>query len=202
VEKPQHFLQAKIGETSDLALRARQVLSASLLLIVVMVILYPTTATGTVMLTANYVQAPIQTEIPGEGPKLVVVKGVTHLFVSFSEIRIHVASEGNGTGWLPLTFQTNSIDLIDLENKSEVIMSSPTVPAGEYDNLMLSFANATAVVNGSTVRVESIPRSVVRESPFTVIAGSETNLRLRFTADYRALNASKQVFFDVNPTVE
>jgi len=185
-----------------LALRARQVLSASLLLIVVMVILYPTTATGTVMLTANYVQAPIQTEIPGEGPKLVVVKGVTHLFVSFSEIRIHVASEGNGTGWLPLTFQTNSIDLIDLENKSEVIMSSPTVPAGEYDNLMLSFANATAVVNGSTVRVESIPRSVVRESPFTVIAGSETNLRLRFTADYRALNASKQVFFDVNPTVE
>jgi len=101
-----------------------------------------------------------------------------------------------------LTFQTNSIDLINLENKSEVIMTSPTVPAGEYNNLMLSFANATAVVNGSTIRVESIPRSVVRESPFTVKAGSETNLRLRFTADYRALNASKRVFFEVNPTVE
>ncbi len=185
-----------------MALRARQVLSASLLLIVVMVILYPTTATGTVILSANYAQAPIQTDIPGEGPKLVVVKGVTHLYVSFSEIRIHIASEGNDTGWLPLTFQTNSIDLINLENKSEVIMTSPTVPAGEYDNLMLSFANATAVVNGSTIRVESIPHSVVRESPFTVKAGSETNLRLRFTADYRALNASKRVFFEVNPTVE
>ncbi len=180
-------------------MRLRQVLSAVLLIIVVMVILYPTTATGTVNLTAQYEQAIIETENPRG---LLIIKGVTNLYTSFSEVRIHNANEENQTGWLPISFGTESVDMVGLANRSGTIVITPTVPVGEYNGLMLALSNVTAVFNGTTAQVASIPPYFVVNYPFTVKAGSETNLRLKFTVDYRALNATRRVFFEVKPTLD
>lgn len=180
-------------------MRIRQILSAVLLVIVVMVILYPTTATGTVNLNAQYEQAIIETENPRG---LLIVKGVTNLYVSFSEVRIHNANEENQTGWLPISFGTASVDLVGLANKSATIVMTPTVPVGEYNGVILTLSNVTAVFNGTTAQVESIPPYLVVSHPFTVKSGSETNLRLKFTVDYRALNATRRVFFEVNPILD
>ena len=149
----------------------RQVFSVFLLIVVIMVILYPTTATGTVRIDAKYEQAVIEVENP---KGLLIIKGVTNFYVSFSEIRIHSASEGNETGWLPISFGTGSVDLTDLENKLGTIFTTPTVPVGEYNSIMLNVANTTTIVNGTTLQVETVPRFLVINYPFTVKADSET----------------------------
>ncbi|MEM2943098.1 MAG: DUF4382 domain-containing protein [Candidatus Bathyarchaeia archaeon] len=180
-------------------MRLRQILAAVLLLIVVMVILYPTTATGTVNLSAQYEQAVVEAEPP---VGRLVFKGITNIYVSFSEVRIHSANEENETGWLPISFGTPSIDLVDLKNEFGTILVTPTVPVGEYNGVMLVFSNVTAVFNGTTAQVESVPAYTVVGHRFNVRSGLETNLRLKFTVDYRALNSSRRVFFEVNPIID
>ena len=186
----------------DAPLNVRQVFSAFLLMVVVIVVLYPTTATGTVRLNVGYQQAITQTAIPGEGPGTLTIKGVTNLYVTFSEVRIHVANEGNDTGWLPLAFGTESSDLVGLTSKSGTIILSPTVPAGEYNAIVVAFSNTTAVVNGTSMQVQSVPKYNVVSYPFTVKAGSEVNLNLKFIADYRAIITNHRVTFEVKPILD
>ena len=190
------------GKVEERSLSPRQVLSAFLLILVIAIILYPTTATGAIRLHAEYEQSLIQTDIPGEGPRLVEIKVVTNLYVSFSEIRIHAANQENDSGWLPIIFKTDSIDLVNPSNKPKTIVVTPTVPVGQYNSIMIRFSNTTAVVNGTTLQVDTRPRFTVISYPFTVKSGSEVNLRLKFLADYRAINVSKRVFFEVKPILD
>jgi len=177
-------------------LGSRQVFSVFLLLAILIVLLYPTTATGTVVLTASYAQAPpIETPL---GP--IIIKGVTNLYVSFSEIRIHLANERNDSGWVPIVYNTASVDIIRFSKNHGLIFSTPTVPVGEYDKVILRFGNSSAVVNGTKLNVESVPRFIIVDYRFSVKSGSETTLKLKFTADYRAINISKpKVFFEISP---
>jgi len=180
----------------------RQVFSAILLILVIAIILYPTAATGIVRLNARYEQALIQTDIPGEGPRLIEIKGVTSLRTSFSEIRIHAANQGNDTGWLPISFGTDSMDLITLSNKPGTVVMTPTVPVGEYNSIMIRFSNTTAVVNGTTFQVDIRPKYAIVPYTFAVKSGSEVSLGLKFLADYRAINVSKRVFLEVSPILD
>jgi hypothetical protein len=179
-------------------LSPRQIFSAVLLIIVIVIILYPATAIGTVKLNAQYDQAIIYTEIPGEeGP--LEIKGVTNLEVSFSDVEIHLARAENSTGWLPISYQTDKLDLIGNTGNSKTILQTPTIPVGEYDMIGLTFSETFATFNGTTVKVETEPQLVVVYYPFAVKSGSETEVNLEFVADYRGLNNSKKVFFEVNP---
>lgn len=180
----------------------RQVFSAILLILVITTILYPTAATGTVRLNARYEQKLIQTDIPGEGPRLIDIKGVTSLRISFSEIRIHATNEGNSTGWLPISFGTDSMDLIALSNKPGTVFVTPTVPVGEYNSIMIRYSNATAVVNGTTFQVDVRPKYAIMPYTFAIKSSSEVNLGLKFLADYRAINVSKRVFLEVSPILD
>ncbi|WP_455279290.1 DUF4382 domain-containing protein [[Eubacterium] cellulosolvens] len=176
----------------------RQIFSAILLIIVIVIILYPATAIGTVRLNAQYKQAIIYSEIPGEeGP--LEITGVTNLEVSFSDVEIHLANAENYTGWLPISYQTEKLDLVGNTGNSKTILLTPTIPVGEYDMIGLTFSDTFATFNGTTVKVETEPQFVVLDYPFTVKSGSETELNLEFIADYRGLNNSKKVFFEVNP---
>jgi hypothetical protein len=174
-------------------LSPRQILSAVFLIIVIVVILYPATAIGTLRVNSQYKQAIIYTD---EGP--LDITGVTNLEVSFSDVKIHLANAKNDTGWLPISYKTNSLDLIGNTEKTNSILLTPTIPVGEYDMITLTFSDTFATFNGTTIRVETEPQFVVLYSPFTVKSGSETELRLEFIADYRALNARAKVFFEVN----
>jgi hypothetical protein len=175
-------------------LSPRQILSALLLIIVLAVILYPATAIGTVRLTSQYKQPIIYTE---EGPLDII--GVTNLEVSFSGVEIHLANAKNDTGWLPISYKTNSLDLIVNTEKPNTILLTPTIPVGEYDMIVLTFSDTFATFNGTTIRVETDPQLVVLYYPFSVKSGSETELKLEFIADYRALGSRAMVFFEVNP---
>ena len=176
----------------------RQIVSAAILIIVILIILYPATAIGTVRLNAQYKQATIYVDIPGEeGP--LKITGVTNLEVSFSDVHIHLANAETDAGWLPISYQTDNIDLIANTAESNTIFLTPTIPVGEYDQIWLTFSDTFATFNGTTVRVKTDPQFVVLDYPFTVKSGSETELNLEFIADYRGLNISKQVFFEVKP---
>ena len=176
----------------------RQIFSAALLIIVIIVILYPATAIGTIRLNARYTQAIIYPEmLEEEGP--LEFRGITNLEVSFSDVEIHLANAENYTGWLPISYRTDSVDLIANGGESKTILLTPTIPVGVYDRIGLTFSDTFATFNGTTVRVETDPEFVVLNYPFTVKSGSETELKLEFVVDYRALNISKKVFFEVNP---
>ncbi len=178
-------------------LSPRQILSAIFLIIVIVVILYPATAIGTLRINSQYKQAIIYTE---EGP--LDITGVTNLEVSFSDVKIHIANAKNDSGWLPISYKTNSLDLIGNTRKPNTILLTPTIPVGEYDMIVLTFSDTFATFNGTTIKVETSPQLVVLYYPFTIKSGSETELKLEFIADYRALNARATVFFEVNPILD
>jgi hypothetical protein len=167
------------------------------LIIVILVILYPATAIGTLRVNSQYKQAIIYTDA---GP--IDIKGVTNLEVSFSDVAIHLTNAKNETGWLPISYKTSSLDLIGNTEKTKSILLTPTIPVGEYDMITLTFSDTFVTFNGTTIRVETEPQFVVLSSPFTVKSGSETELKLEFIADYRALNARAKVFFEVNHIAE
>jgi Domain of unknown function (DUF4382) len=69
-----------------------------------------------------------------------IPEGVTSVYVSYSNLRLHVAGANNSI-WVPVG-KSGTIDSLSLVNVSQTV-SVDSVPAGRYDAVSLEFSGAT-----------------------------------------------------------
>ncbi|HVH15644.1 MAG TPA: DUF4382 domain-containing protein [Candidatus Angelobacter sp.] len=98
-------------------------------------VFYTSYVPGTLTLTiTDPAQAP-----PGNSQQY--DPSITHIYVSVSGFQVHVAGQGDASGWNPMPISTQTIDMLSVLNVSKVL-GTMKFSAGKYDILRF---NVTAV---------------------------------------------------------
>jgi hypothetical protein len=76
-----------------------------------------------------------------------VPNGVTALYATYNNLEVHVSDAGNQSGWYDLN-SSGQINLMSIVNVSQIISSS-TLPSGEYNWLRFNITSALVTYNGA-----------------------------------------------------
>jgi len=163
-------------------LNLKRFASAILLVFALVVIFYPSFALGIVTLRITDSGAR-----PGEP-----------LYAKCSNIALHRTGEGERTGWIELINVTGTYDLSSLGNVTETVFRS-RITAGRYDKIRFTVVEATAVINGSKVKLSIKQALVTLNLEFNIGYGEERILLLDFKSNSTMARINK--VFENYPTV-
>jgi hypothetical protein len=80
---------------------------------------------------------------------------ITHINVTFSQFEVHVAGQGNSSGWQMIKVSSTMIDMMSVLSVSKDLGKVP-LPAGKYDALRFNMTSVTVSFLGKP----SVPYSV------------------------------------------
>jgi len=163
-------------------LNLRRLTSTILLVFVLAVLFYPSFALGIVTLRITDSGAR-----PGEP-----------LYAKCSNIALHRTGEGEKTGWIELINMTGTYDLSSLGNVTETVFRS-RITAGRYDKIRFTVVEATAVINGSKVKLSIKQALVTLNLELNIGYGEERILLLDFKSNSTMARINK--VFENYPTV-
>jgi hypothetical protein len=104
----------------------------------------------------------------------------THVNVTFSEVRIHLADAGNQSGWKTLSIKNQTVDLASLSNVS-ALLASGNVNPGKYTQIRLVVTAVTGTMANGTVVNFTVPSGELKTThPFNVTSGHTETLTLDF----------------------
>jgi hypothetical protein len=114
----------------------------------------------------------------------------THVNVTFSDVRIHEASEDNESGWHTLEIHNQTVDLASLTNMSE-LLASGNVSAGKYTQIRLVVTAVTGTMADGTIVNFTVPSGELKTThPFNVTAGHTETLTLDFDLSHSIVHES------------
>src|SRR3989449_8559532 len=125
-----------------------------------------TTKTNTNTTTSN--RAPGTLSVLLTDPPHVPV-GVTKVYISYSNLQVHVSEAGNKSGWTLLK-SGGSIELLSTVNVGQTI-SSVKIAAGEYNLLRFNISSAQVTYNGKNYTA-FVPTSALT---VPIVGGIEVN---------------------------
>ena len=67
---------------------------------------------------------------------------ITHIYVNVSGFQVHVAGQGDASGWNPIAISTQTIDMITVLNVSRVL-GTMKFSAGKYDSFRFNVTGVT-----------------------------------------------------------
>jgi len=67
---------------------------------------------------------------------------ITHIYVNVSGFQVHVAGQGDSSGWTPIAISTQTIDMIRVLNVSKVL-GTMKFSAGKYDSFRFNVTGVT-----------------------------------------------------------
>jgi len=163
-------------------LNLRRLASAILLVFVLAIVFYPSFALGIVTL-----------KITDSG-----ARSGEPLYAKYSNIALHRTGEGEKTGWIELVNMTGTYDLSSLGNVTETVFRS-RITAGRYDKIRFNVVEATAVVNGSRVKLSIDQALVTLNLELSIGYGEERILLLDFKSNSTRARINK--IFENHPTI-
>lgn len=109
---------------------------------------------------------------------------ITHVNVTISEVEVHQAGGDNNTtaGWIVVTNQTKTFDLISLKNVT-AFFASTNLSAGLYTQVRLQVAACTVTADNITSNATVPSGKIKLNHPWTLKANQITTLTLDFNAD-------------------
>jgi hypothetical protein len=155
-------------------LNSKQIVAAISAVVLLFILVYPTFATGTVA-----VQVHSST-----------IEKAEHIYVTIRELSVHHSAKPTSEGWELVSNQSQTIDLISLENSS-VLLGRGQIALGDYDTIRMEITNVTWVFNGTTTKLELESSRVQSNIDFTVQAGRESLITLVLSGGQENLGGTK-----------
>jgi hypothetical protein len=81
---------------------------------------------------------------------------ITHINVTFSQFEVHVAGQGDSSGWKPIAISQQTIDMMNVLSVSKVVGKTP-LPAGKYDSLRFNVTAVTVSFSGKPSVMYTVP---------------------------------------------
>jgi hypothetical protein len=109
---------------------------------------------------------------------------ISHVNVTISTIQVHMAAGGNNTttGWLTVTNQTQTLDLISLKNVTAIIANA-NLSIGLYTQIRLQVTACTVTVNNTTYNA-TVPSGMIKlNHNWALKTNQTTTLTLDFNAE-------------------
>jgi len=166
---------------------AKKIVAVFLTCIILFLLVYPSIGSGTLQLRVK--NTPVKTE-----------QTVERIYVTYRLVTAHPSNMANDSGWRVVANETRRLELVALTNTTELFVQS-RLAAGEYDKIKIQITNASAIVNGTEVKLEAPPRDVTIVVEFTLRIERETIVLLDFQSNYHEIVTLKRLLPVVNATV-
>jgi hypothetical protein len=82
-------------------------------------------------------------------PNLPSNVNITHVYVNYTSIQVHVANAGNQSGWYNVT-SSGEIDLMSVTNGYSQVLGFAKIPAGTYNIVRFTITSAVVTVHSSS----------------------------------------------------
>lgn len=150
-----------------LALNVRRLSGVVLLIVIVAVLLYPSFATGIVVI-----------KVTDSGEKI-----GESLLVRCRELALHRNGESDSIGWITVINQTSSFNLVELGNLTETLVKS-RITAGRYDKIRFTISEASMTFNATESKLGIVAGQVTIPLSFAISSG-ETVVIIDFRTDFK-----------------
>jgi len=138
-------------------------------------VFYTNYVQGTMTLT---ITDPAQAQI---GNSQQYNSSITHINAAFSQFQVHVAGQGDSSGWQTIKISPQTIDMISVLSLSQVLGKVP-LPAGKYDSLRFNVTGVTVSFSGGTSVSYTVPsgslKVPVTNGGFQITATSSVTVQL------------------------
>ena len=118
-------------------------------------VLYTSYVPGTLTLTiTDPPQAP-----PGNSQQYDPT--ITHIYVNVSGFQVHIAGQGDASGWNPIAISTQTIDMISVLNASKVL-GTMKISVGKYDSFRFNVTAVTVNFVSGTSAIYTVPGGTMK----------------------------------------
>ena len=128
-------------------------------LVVAAILVYPTLSVGTVSVSLASVK----------------LNKADHVYVTIDRVWAHPTGQASGSGWVILSNQTVSADLVSVQN-STTSLGSGQISSGDYDGIRIEVTNVTWVYNKTTTNLGIVSPQIDGTIDFTVGAARQTTI--------------------------
>jgi hypothetical protein len=163
---------------------SKQIVAVVSVVVLVAILAYPALSTGTI----SIVLASSKME------------NADHVYALVGNIWVHRLAQSSSGGWELVSNQTQTIDLITLENKS-MPFAKHQIPVGSYDSIRMEVTNVTWVFNETTTRLSIESTQLQTKLVFTVQAGREGTINLILGGHMEEVRGTKFFVSNVNATL-
>jgi Domain of unknown function (DUF4382) len=161
---------------------SKQIVAALSVVLLLVILIYPAVSTGSVLVTIGGIK----------------IDEADHVYVTVGGVLVHERGQSNATGWKSVSNQSQTIDLISLENLTKSLATGQ-LSVARYDSVRLSVVNVTWVFNNTTTNLLTVSPNLDANLEFTLAAGRELTIAILLGGHQEVIGASK--FFQANMTV-
>ena len=130
-----------------------------------------------------------------------VLSSASAVYITFSAIELHSSqaggnsnnSSGNSSGWTNYTFTSRTVNVFGVQLNNSSLFGTVSIPAGSYTMIRIYISSVTVTIAGTNESFHMSSHFGFINHPFTVSAGSTTNLIFEFKLS-NCLNFSTMMF--------
>jgi len=154
----------------------KQVIAAIGVIGLLVILVYPALATGTVAVSIKAGKTSL----------------ADHIYVTVVDVSGHRAGESGDQGWELIANQSRTIDLVTMDN-SPTLLGTGQIPASSYDMIRIDIANVTWVYKHNSTDLQLQSPLVSANLNFTVQA--QKSLGIEMTLTGQSLNVVGTQYF-------
>lgn len=165
-------------------MNSKQVVAALSVFLLLAILVYPALSSGKISVAIGGLK----------------IDKADHVYVTLNGLWVHARGESNATGWKSVFNQSQTVDLISLENLTEPLATSQ-ISVARYDSVRLSLSNVTWVFNKTTTGLLTVSPALDSNLEFTLGAGRALTLTILLGGHQEVIGPSKFFQATMNVTV-
>lgn len=165
-------------------MNSKQIVAVVSVIALLVILVYPALATGTVAISIRAEK----------------IEKAEHVYVTIGNIRAHRSTQASSEGWEQVYNQSQTIDLVSLENTS-MIFGKGKVSLGVYDAIRLEISNVTWTFNKTSTNLNVESSELQASIEFTSQAGRELPVMLMLTGHLEESGSTKLFVSSLSATV-
>jgi hypothetical protein len=146
-------------------LNSKQVVAAVSAVVLIVILVYPAVSVGTVSVSLASAR----------------INKADHVYVTINRVLAHPKGQATGAGWVIISNQSVSADLVSLQNSSR-FLGSGQIASGDYDAIRIEVSNVTWVFNKTTASLGIASPEIDGSIDFTVGASRATTILVTVTS--------------------
>ena len=165
-------------------MNSKQIVAAISVVVLVVIVVYPALSVGTVSVSLASLR----------------ISKADHVYVTIDRVWVHPKGQASDAGWVVVSNQSVSADLVSLENSSRYL-GSGQVASGDYDAIRIQVSNATWVFNKTTTNLGIASPEIEGAIAFTVGPAKPTNVLVTVSSQEELIANSEYFTGTLNATL-
>jgi len=163
---------------------SKQIVAVVSAIVLIVILVYPAVALGTVSVSLSSAK----------------ISKADHIYITINRVWAHPTSQATGAGWVLVSNQTASADLVSLQNSSR-FLGTGQISSGDYDGIRLEVSNVTWVFNKTTTILGIASPDIDGTISFTVGAAKPTTIVITIYPQEELIANSQYFVGTVNATL-